>query len=101
MPPDPITDEMLMHLTAAGERGCLEALARRHAGPLLAFLTKLIGDAHRAEELLQDVLLLVWRKRSHYAYPRPFKPWLYAISLNHCRAWLRGADSRPMTAFAE
>ena len=48
------------------------------------------GDHHRGEELFQEVFLAVWRKRRQYQYPRPFKPWLYAIALNKCRASFRG-----------
>src|SRR5262249_44874150 len=46
-------------------------------------------DPHRSEELLQDVFLAVWKNRRQYQFPRPFKAWLYAIALNHCRTAFR------------
>jgi RNA polymerase sigma-70 factor, ECF subfamily len=82
-------DETLMARTADGDRACLELLVRRHATPLLTFLVRLAGDRHRAEELFQEVFLAVWVKRRQYQHPRPFKPWLYAIALNKCRAAFR------------
>lgn len=82
-------DEWLMTQVANGQRGCVEPLLRRHAGPLLSFIRHLIGDAHRSEELFQEVFLAVWLKRTQYEVGRPFKPWLYGIALNRCRVEFR------------
>jgi RNA polymerase sigma-70 factor (ECF subfamily) len=82
-------DEWLMAQVAHGERDCLEALVRRHATSLLTFLSRMAGDRHRAEELFQEVFLTVWLKRGQYQFPRPFRPWLYAIAANQCHAAAR------------
>jgi RNA polymerase sigma-70 factor (ECF subfamily) len=82
-------DEWLMAQVAFGRADLLEPLVRRHATGLLTFLTRMIGDQHRAEELFQEVFLAVWLKRKQYQHPRPFRPWLYAIALNRCRAVFR------------
>jgi len=82
-------DEWLMAEVAEGKREALEPLVRRHATPLLSFLQRMAGDRHRGEDLFQEVFLAVWAKRSQYVFPRPFKPWLYAIAVNKCRAAYR------------
>ena len=82
-------DEYLMARVGRDRPELLEKLLRRHAGPLLTFLQRMVGDHHRGEELFQEVFLTVWVKRRQYRYPLPFKPWLYAIALNKCRAWFR------------
>jgi RNA polymerase sigma-70 factor (ECF subfamily) len=82
-------DEYLMARVAGGQAELLERLLRRHASPLLTFIQRMVGDSHRAEELFQEVFLAVWIKRRQYEYPRPFKPWLYTIALNKCRAAFR------------
>jgi RNA polymerase sigma-70 factor (ECF subfamily) len=82
-------DECLMREVAAGSRDALAPLIRRHATPLLTFIRRMVGDLHRSEELFQEVFLAVWTRRWQYEYPRPFKPWLYAIALNQCRAAFR------------
>jgi RNA polymerase sigma-70 factor (ECF subfamily) len=84
-------DEWLMAEVAEGKRESLEPLVRRHATPLLSFLQRMAGDRHRGEDLFQEVFLAVWAKRSQYIFPRPFKPWLYAIAVNKCRAAHRQA----------
>ena len=82
-------DEWLMAQVALGHREALEPLVRRYAGPLVGFIRRLVRDSHRGEELFQDVFLAVWQKRTQYQFPRPFKPWLYMIALNKCRADFR------------
>ena len=64
-----------------------------YATPLLSFIRHLVRDRHRGEELFQDAFLAVWLKRRQYQFPRPFKPWLYAIALNKCRAEFRRRTS--------
>src|SRR6516225_8088688 len=78
-------DEFLMFNVSQGQRAPLEALVRRYGSALLTFIRRMVGDAHRSEELFQDVFLAVWTRRHQYQYPRSFKNWLYAIALNKCR----------------
>jgi RNA polymerase sigma-70 factor (ECF subfamily) len=95
MDPTPVRDdEWLMAQAAQDRRDALEALVRRYASPLYSFIHHLVGDAHKSEELFQEVFLALWAKRGQYWYPRPFRPWLYAIALNKCRASFRGPAAR-------
>jgi RNA polymerase sigma-70 factor (ECF subfamily) len=96
MDPGDDRDEYLMARVAHGQPELLERLLRRHASPLLTFIRRMVGDRHRSEELFQEVFLAVWVKRHQYEYPRPFKPWLYAIALNKCRAAFRLRSVPPL-----
>ncbi len=86
-------DEALMARVAQGQSHALEPLVYRHADALLTFIRRMVLDHHRSEELFQDVFLTVWTKRRTYTFPRPFKPWLYAIALNRCRAFFRSRSA--------
>ena len=90
------SDEQLMDRVARGERGQIGILIRRHANSLLTFIRRMIGDPHRAEELFQEVFLAVWTGRRTYEYPRPFRPWLFGIALNKCRAHFRRPALSPV-----
>ncbi len=81
----PESDESLMAQVRAGRRDSLTPLVRRHANRLLTFIQRMVGDAHRSEELFQEVFLAVWQKRRRYEWPRPFRSWLFAIAMNKCR----------------
>jgi RNA polymerase sigma-70 factor (ECF subfamily) len=98
MGPDAGRDEAVMGELARGGRDVLAVLVRRHSDALLAFLARMVGDRHRAEELFQEVFLAVWVKRHQYDPCRPFRPWLYAIALNKCReVWrLRSPAALPL-----
>ena len=82
-------DERLMQQVALGKREHIHTLLRRYASPLLTFIQRMIGDRHRSEELFQEVFLAVWTGRHSYRYPRPFRPWLFGIAMNKCRADFR------------
>lgn len=96
MDPNAERDEVLMSQVALGHADRLTPLVRRHATPLLTFIARMLGDRHRAEEVFQEVFLTVWLKRQQYQSPRPFRPWLYAIALNRCRAVFRLRSPTPM-----
>jgi RNA polymerase sigma-70 factor (ECF subfamily) len=96
MEPGAERDEWVMAQVAFGRADLLELLVRRHATGLLTFLARMVGDRHRAEELFQEVFLAVWLKRKQYQHPRPFRPWLYAIALNRCRAVFRLRTPAPV-----
>ena len=73
-------DEELMQHYQQGESSALEALVRRHADPLLGFLTRMTGDRAAAEDLFQETFLRVHRKASSFRSGSRFKSWLYAIA---------------------
>ena len=90
------SDEWLMGQVVRGKRDCLEVLVRRYATPLLTYLSRMCGNTHRAEELVQEVFLTIWTKRKTYKLDKPFKAWLYTIATNRCRSAFRGAKNQPM-----
>lgn len=91
------TDEQLMAQVAENSRDPLGILLRRYASPLLTFIQRMVGDRHRSEELFQEVFLAVWTERRRYAFPRPFRAWLYGIALNKCRNEFRRHHSFRLT----
>lgn len=52
------------------------------------------GDRSLAQDLAQETFLRVLRGIGGYAYPRPFKAWLYAIATNLARNHYTSADQR-------
>ena len=92
----PGSDEWLMQAVAQGRREYVATLLRRYANPLLTFIQRMIGDRHRAEELFQEVFLAVWTRRKSYDYGRPFRPWLFGIAINKCRADFRKPVPAPV-----
>jgi RNA polymerase sigma factor (sigma-70 family) len=89
------SDEQLAQQLQRGDRGGLNTLVERHYDPLLGYLYRMTrGDRSLAQDLAQETFLRALRGISGYAYPRPFKPWLYAIATNLTRNHYTSADLR-------
>lgn len=89
------TDEELARGIQRGEADALTHLVERHHSPLLGFLYRMTGgDRALAEDLAQEAFLRVLRSIDQYAYPRPFKPWLYGIATNVARDYFKRAEMR-------
>ena len=70
----------LVLLAQAGDRAALGELFRLVQAPLHAYLARLLGDGHLAEDVLQDVFVIVWRKLRWLREPDLFRPWVYRIA---------------------
>ena len=64
----------------SGDREALDALLRRIQRPLYGYLARLSDDRALAEDLLQDVFLLVYRKLRWLRDPALFDVWVYRIA---------------------
>ena len=73
-------DASLVHASQRGERAAFETLVRRTARLLFARLyLDAAGDAHRAEDLVQETYLLAWRRVGELNDPNKFRAWLMQI----------------------
>lgn len=59
----------------------------------------MLADVHLAEDLTQETFIRLVRDAQSYRYPRPFRPWLYAIahhlaSNHHASAYARRVELR-------
>ncbi len=95
-------DEDLARLVQEGDAQAMETLVGRFLDPLLGYLYRLLyGDRLLAEDLAQETLLRAFARIDTYAYPRPFKPWLYTIATNLARNHYAAADTRRVVAYEE
>jgi RNA polymerase sigma-70 factor, ECF subfamily len=89
------SDEQLALGIQHGRADDLTLLVERHHGPLLGFLYRMTGgDRVLAEDLVQETFLRLLSKIFSYRYPRPLKPWLYAIAVNIARDHYKQAEFR-------
>lgn len=78
-----LSDEELMAQIAAGEQQALGPLHGRYA-PLIFSLAAQTLDRAAAEEIVQDVFLVIWRKAGTFDPARgAFRPW--ALRIAHLR----------------
>jgi RNA polymerase sigma-70 factor (ECF subfamily) len=70
------------------------SLMMREQADLRAFLSSVIWDRHRCEDLLQEVALVLWRKFDTYDESRSFGAWARGVALNLVRQTLDDARRR-------
>lgn len=85
----------LMAKAAQGERSAFEQLYDRYSGALFGVILKVVNDQAKAEELLQDTFLKIWRSIGSYdpAKGRPFT-WMLNIARNTAIDRVRTRDHR-------
>jgi RNA polymerase sigma-70 factor (ECF subfamily) len=85
-------DVQLMLAAQRDERGAFEALFRKYAKQLVGFARQFVGSQARAEELVQEVFLQVFRARRSYVARARFSTWLYRIATNVCLSEVRRGE---------
>ncbi len=74
-------DLSLLDAVGQGDRSALEALYRHHGSAVYGYLLRQLGgDAQRAEEALQDVMLAVWKGAAAFRGESRVRTWLLAIA---------------------
>lgn len=71
------------------DEDAFERIFSRFVGPALGVARKLLPDAEKAEDAVQEAFLQVIRKRRQYDSSRDFAPWFYTILRNICTDILR------------
>ena len=89
-------DRALVAAVAAGDEQALERLYQRHGSACFGYLLRrLDGDRPAAEDLLQDLLLAVWRGAAGYRGESDVRPWLLGIAHHLWLQELRRRSRRP------
>ncbi len=92
---DDLSDEDLITLLASGRQEALGPLYSRYA-PFLFNIAAQTFDRTAAEDIVQDVFLLVWRKAATFDPERgPFRPWVLQIAHHTIINTLRTQSRRP------
>jgi RNA polymerase sigma-70 factor (ECF subfamily) len=74
------TDEVLVRRAQQRDRAAFEELVRRTARLLFSRLFLDTGSVHKAEDLVQETLLIAWRSIGQVTDPRGFRPWLMTLA---------------------
>ena len=92
-------DEELVRQVAQGDERALSELYDRYARPVYATGVRLLGDAHLAEELVQDAFTNVWKAAASFDPSRAsFATWLYRVTRNRAVDLNRRRQARPQSA---
>jgi RNA polymerase sigma-70 factor, ECF subfamily len=78
----------------AGDATAFEQLYKQHSMRLYNLASRMIGAHGDADDLLQDIFLLVYRKLGSFRGESSLGTWLYRLAMNHCLDVLRNRQTR-------
>lgn len=79
-----LDDATLVARSRDGDMQSYEALVRRYQGPMYRLALRMLGSSGDAEDAVQEVFLIVWRKLPQLQEDRAFVGWLYRTTTNRC-----------------
>jgi len=84
-------DNTIIRCIQGGDVDAYAKLVRKYHRNLLAFIFRIVRDAHLAEDIGQEVFLNVYKDLPRFDLDRgtPFPAWLYITARNRCISELR------------
>src|SRR5436190_18799472 len=78
--PNAQSDEALMRAIAGGDQCAMRILYGRHNVLLYHFIARMISDAGRAEDLVSEVFIDVWRQADSFEGRSRVSTWMLSIA---------------------
>jgi RNA polymerase sigma-70 factor (ECF subfamily) len=75
-------DRDLVELAQHGDRDAFAILARTHGDRLVAIAQRILRDVGRAEDAVQQTLVIAWRELPNLRDPDRFDAWLQRLLVN-------------------
>src|SRR5918994_5077352 len=100
MPPSNLSGDVrsadleLVGRIRSGDGPAFEALYKQHSTRLYNLASRMMGAHGEADDLLQDIFLLAYRKIGSFRGESSLGTWLYRLAMNHCLDVLRNRQTR-------
>jgi RNA polymerase sigma-70 factor (ECF subfamily) len=92
-------DSAIVTAFLGGEERAFQELVERYQTRLLNFIYRTIGDRDRAEDLVQEVFIRVYRHLHRFDRSKKFSTWVYTIASNLAKNELRNRSRSPLVLF--
>ena len=95
------SDEELVASAQAGDQESFNQLVSRWERPIYALAYRTLGREEEARDVVQDAFLRAYRGLRGFKGEAKFSSWLYRITLNLCRDWIRRQRRAPVSQMPE
>ena len=96
-----VTDEELVTRATAGDLEAFNQLVSRWERPIFALAYRTLGREEEARDVVQDAFMRAYRGLGGFKGEAKFSSWLYRITLNLCRDWIRKERRAPLVQVPE
>ena len=94
-----LDDSAVVAQFLGGEERAFQELVDRYQTRLLNFVYRTIGDREKAEDLVQEVFIRVYRHIGRFDRSKKFSTWIYTIASNLAKNELRNRSRNPLVLF--
>ena len=94
-----LDDSAVVAQFLAGEKRAFNELVERYQTRLLNFVYRTTGDRERAEDLVQETFIRVYRHLHRFDQTKKFSTWIYTIASNLAKNELRNRSRNPLVLF--
>jgi RNA polymerase sigma-70 factor (ECF subfamily) len=95
------SDEELVARSMGGDLDSFNQLVLRWERPIYALAYRVIGREEDARDVAQETFLRAFRALGGFKGQAKFSSWLYRITLNLCRDWIRKQRRTPVAQAPE
>jgi RNA polymerase sigma-70 factor (ECF subfamily) len=89
-------DNALIKLALAGQAECFTVLIDRHLAAVKKRISSMVQNAAEADDILQNVLLNVWRHLSTFRSESSFRTWMTRVAMNEALQSYRRKRRNPL-----
>ncbi len=94
-----MTDSQVVQAFLDGEQRAFGELVRRYDNRLVNFVYRTVGDRERAQDLVQETFVRVYRHLHRFDQSKKFSTWIYTIASNLAKNELRNRSRNPLVLF--
>jgi len=77
-----------------GDKSAFQILVKRHKEKVRNIIYITMNNSALVDDVAQDVFITVYRNLKHFRYESQFTTWLYRITVNRCKDYLRKMNVR-------
>jgi len=89
-----LSDQELMRIVQAGDLSPASEIYDRYSGRMYNFAFRFLKNSEAAEDAVQEVFVKMIRHANQFHGDAKLSTWLFSITANWCRDYLRKADNK-------
>ena len=84
-----IGDDQLIQQFIAGDTSVFQILVKRHKDKVRNIVYITMNNSSLVDDIAQEVFITVYRNLKNFRFESQFTTWLYRITVNKCKDYLR------------